>query len=259
MTIWATWCPPCVREVPILQAFADRAVGKVDVVGVLHEDLPTNALEFARQYGMRYPSVVDEDGRVLRAFGSGPPVTVLVKANGQVAAIKRGEFADVAQIVALVDGFAGGADVTVPAWLLPLAEALPTVRPEQVSRFLPPAVGGRAAAVLALFGEGTDGPDLLFIERASTMRSHAGQPAFPGGAVDDEDDGLVSTALREAQEEVGSTRRVSPSWARCPTSGSLPPGSSSPRSLVGGTPRTRSALSTPLRWPRWRGCRCLAG
>ncbi len=91
----------------------------------------------------------------------------------------------------------------VPGWLEPLAQALPTVRPEQVSRFLPPASGGRAAAVLVLFGEGPLGPDLLFIERASTMRSHAGQPAFPGGAVDPEDDSLMSTALREAQEEVG--------------------------------------------------------
>ncbi len=102
VTIWATWCAPCVREVPVLQAFAERASGAVDVVGVLHEDLPTNALEFARQYGMRYPSVVDEDGKVLRAFGSGPPITVLLRATGEVAAVKRGEFTDVAQIVALV-------------------------------------------------------------------------------------------------------------------------------------------------------------
>jgi 8-oxo-dGTP pyrophosphatase MutT (NUDIX family) len=57
--------------------------------------------------------------------------------------------------------------------------------------------------VLALFGEGTHGPDLLFIERAATLRSHAGQPAFPGGAVDPGDDGPVGAALREAREEVG--------------------------------------------------------
>ncbi|MEO6205011.1 MAG: TlpA disulfide reductase family protein [Mycobacteriales bacterium] len=102
VTIWATWCPPCVREVPLLQAFAERAAGAVEVVGVLHEDLPANALEFARQYGMRYPSVVDGDGQVLRAFGSGPPITVLLRADGAVAAVKRGEFTDLAQIVALV-------------------------------------------------------------------------------------------------------------------------------------------------------------
>jgi len=54
-----------------------------------------------------------------------------------------------------------------------------------------------------LFGEGDDGPDVLLIERAHDMRSHAGQMAFPGGAVDDEDADAVAAALREAAEETG--------------------------------------------------------
>lgn len=96
----------------------------------------------------------------------------------------------------------------LPAWLAPLAAALPGVRGDSVSRFLPPQEGGRRSAVLALFGEGPDGPDLLFIERAATMRAHAGQPAFPGGALDPADGdpdggGPVAAALREAHEEVG--------------------------------------------------------
>ena len=91
----------------------------------------------------------------------------------------------------------------IPAWLQPLADAIPTVKGEHFTRFLPPAEGGRDSAVLVLFGEGPDGPDLLLIERAATLRSHAGQPAFPGGAHDPEDDGPVAAALREATEEVG--------------------------------------------------------
>lgn len=91
----------------------------------------------------------------------------------------------------------------IPAWLEALAEAIPTVRAEHFTRILPPAEGGRDSAVLLLFGEGEDGPDILLIERAHTLRKHAGQPAFPGGAKDPEDDTLVEAALREAQEEVG--------------------------------------------------------
>jgi 8-oxo-dGTP pyrophosphatase MutT (NUDIX family) len=91
----------------------------------------------------------------------------------------------------------------IPGWLQPLVDAIPTVKGEHFTRFLPPAEGGRQSAVLVLFAEGPDGPDLLLIERATTMRSHAGQPAFPGGALDPEDDGPVAGALREAQEEVG--------------------------------------------------------
>jgi 8-oxo-dGTP pyrophosphatase MutT (NUDIX family) len=96
----------------------------------------------------------------------------------------------------------GGGALT-PDWLRPLVDAIPTVKGEYFTRFLPPEEGGRDSAVLILFGEGTEGPDLLLIERAHTMRSHAGQPAFPGGAQDPEDDGPVAAALREAQEEVG--------------------------------------------------------
>jgi 8-oxo-dGTP pyrophosphatase MutT (NUDIX family) len=91
----------------------------------------------------------------------------------------------------------------IPVWLRTLRDVLPDVRAEELSRVLPPEEGGRHSAVLVLFGEGASGPDLLFIERASTLRSHAGQPAFPGGAQDDSDDGPVGAALREAQEEVG--------------------------------------------------------
>jgi 8-oxo-dGTP pyrophosphatase MutT (NUDIX family) len=44
---------------------------------------------------------------------------------------------------------------------------------------------------------------VLVLQRAVTMRSHAGQPAFPGGAADPDDSGPAATALREAAEEVG--------------------------------------------------------
>jgi 8-oxo-dGTP pyrophosphatase MutT (NUDIX family) len=91
----------------------------------------------------------------------------------------------------------------LPAWLTPLAEAAAQVAPEQLSHVLPPQDGGRAGAVLVLFGEGADGPDVLLLQRAADMRSHPGQPAFPGGAVDPGDDGVVGAALREAQEETG--------------------------------------------------------
>jgi 8-oxo-dGTP pyrophosphatase MutT (NUDIX family) len=96
----------------------------------------------------------------------------------------------------------------LPAWLQPVRDAAERVLPEQLSRFLPPHEGGRAAAVLMLFGEGPDGPDVLLIERARSLRSHAGQPSFPGGALDPEDGdpdgpGPIAAALREAWEETG--------------------------------------------------------
>lgn len=60
----------------------------------------------------------------------------------------------------------------------------------------------KAAVLIGLFereGEAT----LIFIRRASTLRSHSGEIAFPGGSVDVTDASPVRTALREAQEEIG--------------------------------------------------------
>lgn len=102
----------------------------------------------------------------------------------------------------------------IPGWLRPVREAVLTVRPQQLSRFLPPAEGGRRSAVLILFGDARPPgaaepvPDLLLIERSRTLRAHAGQPSFPGGSLDPEDGdplgaGPVRAALREAREETG--------------------------------------------------------
>ena len=51
---------------------------------------------------------------------------------------------------------------------------------------------------------------MLLIEKSAHLRSHAGQPAFPGGGVDPGDDFPIGTALREADEEAG----IDPSGVR---------------------------------------------
>jgi 8-oxo-dGTP pyrophosphatase MutT (NUDIX family) len=105
-----------------------------------------------------------------------------------------------------VTGFGSGSDLgvaAVPDWLSPLASSLlDRDRLAQVV-VLRPGVGARRAAVLVLVGQGDDGPEILFVERAATMRTHAGQIALPGGAADPDDPDLAATAVREAVEETG--------------------------------------------------------
>lgn len=93
-------------------------------------------------------------------------------------------------------------DRPLPGWWEPLRSRVAVARSED---FFPLAVPdrGRASAVLVLLSEQDGGPEVLLVERAATMRTHAGQVAFPGGARDEGDADLAATALREAYEEVG--------------------------------------------------------
>jgi 8-oxo-dGTP pyrophosphatase MutT (NUDIX family) len=92
----------------------------------------------------------------------------------------------------------------LPGWWEPLLTRVAAARTEDFTTPPLPADGGRPSAVLVLLGEQRPGePDLLVLQRAATMRNHAGQPAFPGGAADPGDRDAAATALREAGEEVG--------------------------------------------------------
>jgi 8-oxo-dGTP pyrophosphatase MutT (NUDIX family) len=95
----------------------------------------------------------------------------------------------------------------VPRWLHPLINrSLTRPLPRLLERIARRGhADSRQSAVLMLLGEGVRGPDLLLTQRSSTMRSHAGQPAFPGGGLDPGED-AVAAALREGEEETGLVR-----------------------------------------------------
>ena len=91
-----------------------------------------------------------------------------------------------------------------PSWLTKIAN-LPAKFEADDFQF--PLRGGdestRKGAVLILFSGEEEAPEILITLRSSQMRSHAGQPSFPGGAIDLTDKDATSAALRESEEEVG--------------------------------------------------------
>ena len=98
----------------------------------------------------------------------------------------------------------GSRATTLPDWLKPVEQLAASVQAEQLApRFPHPPDDARPAAVLICFADGVNGPELLLTQRATTLRNHAGQISFPGGASDPGDADAVTTALREAEEEVG--------------------------------------------------------
>jgi 8-oxo-dGTP pyrophosphatase MutT (NUDIX family) len=111
--------------------------------------------------------------------------------------------ADTEQPIRLT-GLRLAADDQLPGWLAPMVHRIDG---SSIAELLPrPALSapqpGRRSAVLMLLADGAAGPDLLLTARASTLRAHAGQPAFPGGKQDPGED-AVQTAVREAMEETG--------------------------------------------------------
>jgi 8-oxo-dGTP pyrophosphatase MutT (NUDIX family) len=79
------------------------------------------------------------------------------------------------------------------------------------------APGDTDAAVLVPMFGGPDEPGLVFTERRSDLRRHPGEISFPGGRRDEPAESLVTTALREAEEEIGLDR------AAVDVIGALPP------------------------------------
>lgn len=101
VNVWGTWCAPCVDEVPDLVAFAERAAGRVAVVGVLTTDSERNGLAFADQFDMRYPQIVDADGQVRARYGAGAPLTLFLDARGAVVHVESGAMDSVQEIADL--------------------------------------------------------------------------------------------------------------------------------------------------------------
>ncbi len=76
---------------------------------------------------------------------------------------------------------------------------LPSAFAERTFDYAELGTAREAAVMVLLTGE----PDVVLIERSLTLRKHAGQIAFPGGAIDPGDAGPVEAALRETYEEIG--------------------------------------------------------
>jgi len=85
VNVWASWCPPCVEEMPLLANMAQAYGPEVRFLGIDLQDDESSALAMLEDFDITYPSVVDRDGIVRPSLGvSGPPVTFFVNADGVI-------------------------------------------------------------------------------------------------------------------------------------------------------------------------------
>jgi cytochrome c biogenesis protein CcmG, thiol:disulfide interchange protein DsbE len=92
LNFWASWCPPCLAEMPEFERVHRQLGDRVAFLGVNQRDQAQAAEELARSTGVTYSLAVDPAGRAFDAFGGlGMPTTALIRADGTVADIFAGQ------------------------------------------------------------------------------------------------------------------------------------------------------------------------
>ncbi len=95
VNLWASWCEPCVREMPALESIHDAFDGKVRFLGVATKDYDKSARDRIGRTGVSYPSLWDPDEKLKNAIGTRSlPTTLLVGADGLVKDVHVGELTE---------------------------------------------------------------------------------------------------------------------------------------------------------------------
>lgn len=93
VNFWASYCNPCRREFPMLQsALREHRDDRLAVIGVVHDDIASDARAFVADRRATWPMGVDAEGDVARAYGvRAIPVTFFVDREGTIRARVFGE------------------------------------------------------------------------------------------------------------------------------------------------------------------------
>lgn len=91
INVWGSWCPPCRKEAPDLQAASVETRDTAQFIGITSKDYdPAPAEAFVRSFQITYPSIYDPTGKVLLAFAgelppSAIPSTMIIDQQGRLA------------------------------------------------------------------------------------------------------------------------------------------------------------------------------
>lgn len=85
VNVWASWCPPCIAEMPLLEQAAEELKGQVQFLGINYQDDKEAALQLLAALDVNFPSVEDRAGDTRAPLAiPGPPVTYFVQPNGVI-------------------------------------------------------------------------------------------------------------------------------------------------------------------------------
>ncbi|MEV4815483.1 TlpA family protein disulfide reductase [Micromonospora tulbaghiae] len=108
INVWASWCPPCRKELPAFQRLSERADGRFQVIGVNSRDSRGGAQSIGEDYGVDFPMLLDQGDAFQRALGRNAfPLTVLVGADGRIRHTDATGALDDARLAALLQRHLG--------------------------------------------------------------------------------------------------------------------------------------------------------
>lgn len=91
LNFFASWCPPCIAEMPDFQAVSQTFGTEVQFVGLAVQDRVENAVALVEETGVTYQVGNDQNGTIFSSFGGlGMPTTVFITADGTVAKVHSG-------------------------------------------------------------------------------------------------------------------------------------------------------------------------
>ncbi|MBP6016300.1 MAG: TlpA family protein disulfide reductase [Candidatus Promineofilum sp.] len=91
LNFWATWCPPCRVEMPYFENASHLYAGEVVVLGLNQAESADVMAAYARDHGLTYPLLVDQDMRVNNLYGVlNLPTTIFIDKNGVVREVLIG-------------------------------------------------------------------------------------------------------------------------------------------------------------------------
>ncbi|MEU8328395.1 TlpA disulfide reductase family protein [Micromonospora sp. NPDC048839] len=103
INVWASWCPPCRKELPAFQRLSERAGGQLQVLGVNSRDSRSAAQAIGEDFGIRFPILVDQGEALQRELERNFfPMTIFVGVDGRVRHVEASGALDDAQLAALV-------------------------------------------------------------------------------------------------------------------------------------------------------------
>jgi peroxiredoxin len=100
LNFWASWCPPCRKEMPDLQQFFSSYGDRISVIGINSNDRVEIVREFLSRYGITYINLLDTDGKVFVLYElTGLPTSFFIDESGIVRGIWLGSMS-IADMVA---------------------------------------------------------------------------------------------------------------------------------------------------------------